>query len=352
MDTLTLILLAALIICLIVLVLVLFRYHLLRAEVRSFRKQLNKIRTTDREQPLMVASFSASSVELAKEINLLTDELRTMATEATESEKRIRVIMAGVSHDFRTPLTSIDGYLQMIQGLLAECDSIKKEADSLSVNDSDSLNVSESDMYNNTNKNNEISISANREALLNKYNELSEYIEIVYDKVRYLKELSDEFFEVTYIQAKERPEMKGVRFDTILSDELLSAYNWIDERKLEVRPDIPEEKLIVMADEHYLKRIIENLFSNARKYAKSFVEISVRNENCNIRFIMKNDINADMNIDTRHIFEPFVRSKDRSGPGTGLGLYICKELADYLGFSISGSVESNVFMIELIMPGK
>ena len=67
---------------------------------------------------------------------------------------------------------------------------------------------------------------------------------------------------------------------------------------------------------------------------------------------MKNDINADMNIDTRHIFEPFVRSKDRSGPGTGLGLYICKELADYLGFSISGSVESNVFMIELIMPGK
>ena len=342
MDTLTLILLTALIMCLIVLVLVLFRYHLLREEVRSFREQLNKIRTTDREQPLLVASFSASSVNLAKEINLLTEELRTMATEATESEKRIRVIMAGVSHDFRTPLTSIDGYLQMIQGLLSECDIMSNKADSLI--------KSGSEKHETESINDNKTVSKN--VSIKKYNELCDYFGIVYDKVRYLKELSDEFFEVTYIQAKERPEMKSVRFDTVLSDELLSAYNWINERKLDVKLDIPEEKLVVMADEHYLKRIIENLFSNARKYAETSIDISVRNEISNIRFIMKNDISSDMNIDTKHIFEPFVRSKDRSGPGTGLGLYICKELADYLGFSISGSVEKSVFKIELIMPKK
>ncbi|SEF42349.1 Histidine kinase-, DNA gyrase B-, and HSP90-like ATPase [Eubacterium ruminantium] len=324
MNTLTLILLIALIICLFILIGILIRYHLLRAEVRSFREQLNMIRTTDREQPLQVASFSASSVELAKEINLLTEELRKAATEATESEKRIRVIMAGVSHDFRTPLTSIDGYLQMIQGMLDECNIIKNRIEE---NTKTIVDIDE-----------------------NKYNELREYLDIVYDKVRYLKELSDEFFEVTYIQAKNNPEMKSVRFDTVLSEELLSSYNWINEKKLDIKIDIPDEKLTVQADEHYLKRIIENLFSNARKYSETFLVINVIKNSDYIKLNMKNDINSEMNIDTAHIFEPFVRSKDRSGPGTGLGLYICKELADYLGFSISGNVEKNIFTVELVMP--
>ena len=96
----------------------LVRYLSLRAELKAFRKQVNEIRTTDREQPIKVASFDASSVQLAQEINQLIAELRRAAVRSAEEEQRVRTIMAGVSHDFRTPLTAADGYLQMAGELI------------------------------------------------------------------------------------------------------------------------------------------------------------------------------------------------------------------------------------------
>ena len=166
----------------------------------------------------------------------------------------------------------------------------------------------------------------------------------------YLKKLSDEFFEVTYIDASEKITLGKVRFDTVLSDVMLSAYNTIDGKGLEMKTDIPEEKLLIAADEHYVKRILENLFSNAEKYAVSFIEVSVKQLDGAVKLIVRNDISDDLATDTEHIFEPFYRAKGRSGPGTGLGLYVCKELSDFMNFNIEGYIERDVFSVELMMP--
>ena len=118
MDGLTIALMVSVCICGILALVYSIRYLKMKAELGSFREQINEIRTTDREQPIKVASFGASSVELAKESNLLVEELRTAANRSAEEERRVRTIMAGVSHDFRTPLTAADGYLQMSEELL------------------------------------------------------------------------------------------------------------------------------------------------------------------------------------------------------------------------------------------
>ena len=118
MDILTMILIVLSSVLGLLALVLLVRYLGLRAELRAFREQINEIRTTDREQPIKVASFGAPSVELAREINLLVEELRTVANRSAEEERRVRTIMAGVSHDFRTPLTAADGYLQMSEDLL------------------------------------------------------------------------------------------------------------------------------------------------------------------------------------------------------------------------------------------
>ena len=117
-----------------------------------------------------------------------------------------------------------------------------------------------------------------------------------------------------------------------------------------MKTDIPEEKLLIAADEHYVKRILENLFSNAEKYAVSFIEVSVKQLDGAVKLIVRNDISDDLATDTEHIFEPFYRAKGRSGPGTGLGLYVCKELSDFMNFNIEGYIERDVFSVELMMP--
>ena len=311
------------------------KYFMMKSELNNFKNQIHQIRTTDREQPITVASFGTSSVELANEINALIQDLTTLAREAAENEKKMRIVMAGVSHDFRTPLTAADGYLQMIEKTLEGCRIVAEKSGGYDDNNA-SVSKEDADIV--------------RKGVLEQEKELREYLGIVHEKVSYLKNLSDEFFEVTYIDASEKVELSPVRFDTVLSDVLLAAYSVIEEKKLEMKMDIPEEKLLISADEHYLKRILENLFSNAEKYAVSFIEVTVKREDGAVRLSVKNDISGDFSPDTDHIFEPFYRAKGRSGPGSGLGLYVCKELADFMNFKIEGSIESDIFCIELIMP--
>ena len=311
------------------------KYFMMKSELNNFKNQIHQIRTTDREQPILVASFGASSVELANEINALIQDLTTLAREAAENEKKMRIVMAGVSHDFRTPLTAADGYLQMIDKTLEGCRIVANE---MKIYDDKKPSGS-----------NEETDKVKRDVCVQEQ-ELREYLRIVNEKVSYLKKLSDEFFEVTYIDASEKIKLAPVRFDTVLSDVLLSAYSVIDEKNLLMKMDIPEEKLLISADEHYLKRILENLFSNAEKYAVSFIAVDVKRENGAVRLSVKNDLSGNFAPDTDHIFEPFYRAKGRSGPGSGLGLYVCKELADFMSFEIEGYTEDDIFCIELMMP--
>ena len=353
MDSLTIVLIVGCSLLGLLALILLVRYLSLQAELRAFREQLNEIRTTDREQPIKVASFGASSVELAREINLLVEELRTAANRSAEEERRVRTIMAGVSHDFRTPLTAADGYLQMVKeavdGMLTEgaTQNTKPATDGKTTAEDPCEDIA---------------------VRTQELTEIRDYLCIVSERMRYLKTLSDEFFEVTYLDAKKSLPLETVRFDIVLSEVMMGQYAWIEASGIEPRMSIPEEQLTVRADRHYLERILENLFSNVRKYAKSRIELTATKTTANptgsdgtdaasdpagegqICFILRNDMDESITLDVDHIFEPFYRAKARPGPGTGLGLYVVKELADAMAFQIEGRAEGEMFEIRLTMP--
>ena len=379
MDTSTILLLCAVGVLLILTLFFLVRYLRMRAELRSFREQINEIRTTDREQPIKVASFGAPTVDLAKEINLLVKELREAVNRSEEEERRVRIIMAGVSHDFRTPLTAADGYLQMVDEILkrypeaqaADRNYAGDTADhgSPSGTGDDHGVIAEPGVDRGTPAGAGVdhgSSVGNRELppeALNDLKEIRDYLTIVSERVRYLRSLSDEFFEVTYLDARKKIPLEKVRLDTVLSEVILGQYQWIEKEQIETRFQIPEEKMEILADKHYLERILENLFSNARKYTKSFLAVEIT-ENGDagdgnpgsgefgkaVIFTIRNDIREYTEMDTAHIFEPFYRAKGRTGQGTGLGLYVCKELAEAMHFTIEGNVTGGVFELKLSMP--
>lgn len=337
MNTQTVILIISCSVLGIAVTVLLVKYLRLRAELGSFRDQVNEIRTTDREQPVKVASFGAPSVELAKEINQLVGELRTAALRSMEEEQRVRNIMAGVSHHFRTPLTAADGYLQMAGEILAKYDGVGTGQSALPESGYEGAETGQ---------------LAILEEMRSDLAELKEYLRIITERIRYLRALSDEFFEVTYLDAKKDIPLSEVRLDTVLSEVLLGQTEWLEERKAKMQILIPEEQFTVLADRHYLERILENLFSNAKKYMKSCLEVKVERmeEDSTIRLSMKNDVDPLTTIDPEQIFEPFYRAKGRSGSGTGLGLYVCRELADAMHFTIRGEVEDGVFTLSVTMP--
>lgn len=292
--------LAAAGVCLLVILCVLLRkYLLLKRNIRHFSNELEKLKDEDYRQPVKVTDFDKDIVELAVKVNEHTDIRQALSREYENSRKQLGTVISGISHDFRTPLTASLGYLQMIE------------------------------------KSGELS-EKNRE-----------YLDIAMEKNRYLKALSDEFFELSKADnGREELVLEETNLSNILSQTLLEQYAWIEEKG--ISPDIDiTDGIIIKTDKRCLTRILNNLMSNARKYtAYSFaVRLSREGESSILR--VSNSLEDSSTLETEKVFEPFYRMAARTAGGSGLGLYVVRQLCERLGWSVRAELEKDVFTIEI-----
>lgn len=111
-----------------------------------------------------------------------------------------------------------------------------------------------------------------------------------------------------------------------------------------------------------MERMIDNIFSNARKYAVSELIVSLEELGDRVRLVVENDIDKNMKIDADRVFEPFYRSEQEPGSmwaeddgrisnygGSGLGLYIVKQLADSIGIDVKAKTSGHRFAIEILI---
>ena len=211
-------------VCLLVILAVLFwKYISLKQNIRRFSQELEKLKDSDYKQSVKVTDFDRDLVELAVKVNEHTDIQRQLGVEYEERKKQLGTVISGISHDFRTPLTASLGYLQMIE------------------------------------KSGELS------------DKNAEYLAIAMQKNRYLKELSDEFFELTKVEnGKEELNLEEVNLSNLLTETVLEQHSWIEERNIKTDFDI-DDGILIHTDQHCLTRILNNLMSNAQKYtADSF----------------------------------------------------------------------------------
>lgn len=293
------ILVGILFVTVLVLLILLYQY---KRQIKSFIKAAQKRRDMDISQPIMVDYFNKDITELAVVLNEYTDMTRRLSMEYQNDRKQLKNVIAGISHDFRTPLTAAAGYMQLLE----------KSGD-----------LSEKDR---------------------------EYLDIAVKKIIYLKVLSDNFFEISSLEARdEELELSKINIGNFLSDCILQQYVWIEKQGLRTNFQLPEEDVFIETNEHYLGRIIENLFSNIRKYVKSYAKMRVVCEPERIIIIAENDLINEDDIDIVRIFEPFYRGSARSNEGSGLGLYVVKCLADRLGYDIKADCDNHMFRLQLII---
>ena len=277
----------------------LWKYVSVKKNIRHFSEELEKLKNSDYRQPLKVSDFDKDIVELAVKVNEHTDIQRKLGNDYEQSKKQLGIVISGISHDFRTPLTASLGYLQMIgkSGELSE-------------------------------KN-------------------AEYLGIAMQKNQYLKELSDEFFELSKIDSsKEQMNMEEICLSNILTEHILEQHSWIAERNISADFDMTDG-IIVQTDRRCLERILNNLMSNAQKYTADRFSVTLKRDGGKTVLTAANTLSDSSSIDIDKVFEPFYRMDSRTAGGSGLGLYVVKRLCDKLNWTVSAQLTNNVFSVKI-----
>ncbi|MGN1456890.1 MAG: sensor histidine kinase [Acutalibacteraceae bacterium] len=289
------------ILCICLLILSLFtigKLIITKKQIRNFTKETKALKNNDYKKPITLESFDDDIVELANALNDHINFQKEIYEKYLENERKLKEIISGISHDFRTPLTAANGYLQMIE----------------------------------------------------KSKQLSgveyEYLKIAIQKTNYLRTLSDDFFELALIESgKDNIESESINITRLMTECVLGQYYRIEAEKLIVDIDISEKPVFIIGNSHMLNRIFENLLSNAIKYAKNKISVKITTENKIAKIIVSNDVDDKSSIDISSVFNPFYRGDIRTKEGSGIGLFVVKNLSDKLGITIKADFDSNDYFV-------
>lgn len=258
------------------------RQKLLKKQLRTINFALNDGKPVDTE------SFVPEIQELERNIENMRERQNKLMKQEEQAQQARNDLITNVSHDLRTPLTSILGYLSYIHE-----DRYRDEV------------------------------------------ELRYYTELVYGKARHLHKLIDDLFSYTRLDSVEY-QLKKDELDVIeLLSQLVAEYDGqATERNMKIVEHFDAKKLIISGDGNQIMRLFENLFSNALRYGEGNkqIDVSAKQEG-NMAVVKVTNYGQEISeIDLPYLFERFYKAdKNRTTTGTGLGLAIAKSIVEKHG---------------------
>lgn len=263
----------------------------------SWKRQICEITKQISENRKLRISLSNKHIEkLAGIINEKNDLERRAKLQILQEKEQLKQSIANISHDLRTPLTSIQGYLV----LLKSCQN-KEEQEN--------------------------------------------YFSIIQAKADYLTELLQIFYDLSLIDSEDYIlEVEKLDINRIVTDCLIDKYSEL--KKLTPTVKTENAPVWITGNTVACKRIIENLITNAIRYSNDYVEIVI---DANGIFTVKNTTSELKNIDINMLFQKFYTvDASRSNGNTGLGLYIVKELLNKIDGGIEEiSYKNNILTISI-----
>ncbi|WP_161567187.1 sensor histidine kinase [Acidilutibacter cellobiosedens] len=243
---------------------------------------LNDIKKGNRNRKVLISDNNSAS-DIGYKINEILDDYRSKIIELEEGEETYKRMLIGFSHDVRTPLTSLVGYLDAIHNKVVH----GKEKD--------------------------------------------DYLEIARDKAYNLKDFVELLFEWFKLDAKEM----AFHFEDVDINELTRSAltDWVpifDERGIKFYIDIQDKEFIVSADVNAYMRIINNIIQNAVLHSRcSKVNIEVLQKDDEAVIMISDNGKGIARKDLPHVFDRLYKcDESRSAGGNGLGLAIVKELVE------------------------
>ncbi len=282
--------------------------YLLRdmAGKQSVYDGIHQISKGDLTYKIDTAALQGETYEMAKAVNEMGDGLQKAVDAIVRNERLKAELITNVSHDIKTPLTSIVNYV----------DLLKRE-----------------------------NLPGER---------VQRYIEVLDQKSQRLRQLTEDLVEASKISSG-NIELQMVRMQ--LQSMLQQAYgefqDRFEERGLTPLWELPKEPVCIMADGRQLWRILENLFGNIYKYAAegTRIYIDLYTEDKEAVLSLQNTSREKLTMDAQELAGRFVRGdKSRSTEGSGLGLSIAQSLVELHGGTFEITADYDLFRVTIRFP--
>lgn len=273
---------------------------------RLIREGLNEVRNGNFDKKIVLEGNHIGEFErVAEDINSIS-EAQALAIQREIKNQRLKTeLISNVSHDLRTPLTSMVSYVDLLreEGL-------------------DSENA-------------------------------DEYLDIIQKKTERLQKLTEDLFDAAKASSGDLPtDIQSVQVQSIVEQALVETSEGIEEREVDVICNYKIENPKVMADGKLLWRVMENLLGNISKYAlersRAYIDVDETDEM--IRIEIKNISKEPLNISADELVERFKRGDEsRNTEGSGLGLAIARDLTTLMGGEFGVTIDGDLFKITLYL---
>ncbi len=260
------------------------------------------------EVDFKLTGFDGALGELAEGINAIGDGISLAVSEEVKSQRLKTELLTNVSHDIRTPLTSI---------------------------------ITSIDLLKNGNLNPD---------------EKQKYLDILENKAHRLKVLTDDLFEAAKASSGNiEVEFQAVDMEMLMTQGLGEMEEELQNSQLEFITQYPKDLFVVTADGRLIWRVIENLLFNILKYAQKesrvYIEFSKCDEDKTGMVVFKNVSAQPLNISPEELMERFKRGDEtRNSEGSGLGLAIAKDLMTIQRGELKLEIDGDLFKAAIILP--
>lgn len=278
---------------LVIIFALLLKIFYMRKAIREIKRGFSEKLYTDTNTPIMLSSHDKLVSSLANDINVELKELQKQKHCYIQGDKELKNAITNISHDLRTPLTTICGYLSLLD---------KEE----------------------------------------KSEHIARQLSIIKDRTFALKQLAEELFRyTTIISDTENSVYTETVINNVLEDCISSYYAMFKEKGITPSINLCEQKIVRSVDKTALLRIFNNVIDNAIKYSEGDLIISLF-ENGKIVF---SNHTSDLNeIQIGKLFDRFY-TVNTARKSTGLGLSIAKALIEKMDGNISADYSNNVLSI-------
>ena len=271
-----------------------------RRQIKNVKSQISFLNQHETNMLITSDQKSGCVAELTDELNTLIEQTAALRKEIADNESHLKDTIINLSHDIRTPLTSMDGYFQL---LLKSDDPEERQ----------------------------------------------QYAAVISDRLSSLKEMLDELFTYAKLTNKAyEVELSPCAVNEILLSVLFSFYKDIKQRGIEPLVNVPEQDIFIQGNEPALRRIFQNILKNCIEHGNNQLSVRLINSSDMVQIYFENDYQMQEPIDANKVFDRFYKADGaRSKTSTGLGLSIAKELVERLNGSITGNVKNDIFTITI-----
>ncbi len=268
---------------------------ILKQEIKNIGESLADILKSDTNNLITISTNDKKLKELAVLLNHSLKNLRKLELEYKNGNGEFKSSITNISHDLRTPLTAIRGYLDLL--------------------DNSNLNAKQ-----------------------------IKYLGIIDSKVKDLTNLTEQLFDFSKsLDIQPTIEKENICINSLLEETLVSFYGVFKEHNITPNIDICDDKVIRLLNENMVKRIFENIISNAIKYSQNYFKVKMY---CDGTIEFSNKTNMLDSTSLEKIFDRYytVQSVKKSN---GVGLSIAKQLVDLSGGTINAHYSRNILKIRI-----